>query len=329
MTTAFVLSGGAALGAVQVGMLQALHGEGIRPDIIVGTSAGAINGSWIAGDGGYDDLENLANIWRGLSRKSVFPTSWWQLFKGATGRSDHLVKPAALRALVGDSLGFNRLEDAAIPFHVVAADALEGRDHRFSSGPALEAVVASASIPGVLPAVVIEGVAYVDGGTLNNTPVSHAVALGAGTSVGHSEWLPMWRFRNARICPRNGTSRDLVDGEPASCPRHREVSPRRRLASHPTPVPAGCQCDGLRPGRLAHHNCARGRRHLAPNSRSQRGRRQCRRTSRPDQRRPRRCHPRPRPGNAKLGPLLVDGRPCPTTAPRLHPPDLWRTAPTG
>ena len=65
MNTAFVLSGGAALGAVQVGMMQALYERNIRPDFIVGTSAGAINGSWIAGDGGYDNLDGLADVWRG------------------------------------------------------------------------------------------------------------------------------------------------------------------------------------------------------------------------------------------------------------------------
>ncbi|NOX31077.1 MAG: patatin-like phospholipase family protein [Actinobacteria bacterium] len=179
MNTAFVLSGGAALGAVQVGMMQSLHERDIRPDFIVGTSAGAINGSWIAGEGGYDNLDGLADVWRGLTRKRVFPTSWTQLIKGFSGRSNYLVNPAALRRVLSSNVHYQRLEDAAIPFHVVAADVLEGRDHLFSTGPTIDIVLASASIPGILPPVSVGGRTYVDGGTVNNTPLSHAIGLGA------------------------------------------------------------------------------------------------------------------------------------------------------
>ncbi|HEY5076072.1 MAG TPA: patatin-like phospholipase family protein, partial [Acidimicrobiia bacterium] len=72
MTVAFVLSGGASLGAVEVGMLAALRERGIRPDVIVGTSVGALNGAWLAGhpDAPIDDL---AKVWNALHRSDVFP----------------------------------------------------------------------------------------------------------------------------------------------------------------------------------------------------------------------------------------------------------------
>src|SRR5439155_19201555 len=74
VTTAFVLSGGGSLGAVQVGMLQALGERDVRPDLVIGTSAGAINAAYVAGHGtGPNSLEVLANTWRGLRRQSVFP----------------------------------------------------------------------------------------------------------------------------------------------------------------------------------------------------------------------------------------------------------------
>lgn len=73
-STAFVLSGGASLGAIQVGMLRALYERGIAPDLIVGTSAGALNGVFIASrPHTVETADELATVWRGLSRGQVFP----------------------------------------------------------------------------------------------------------------------------------------------------------------------------------------------------------------------------------------------------------------
>ena len=74
MTTAFVLSGGGSLGAVQVGMLRALSERNITPDLVVGTSAGALNAVFVAEHGtGPAALDRLAEIWTGLRRDDVFP----------------------------------------------------------------------------------------------------------------------------------------------------------------------------------------------------------------------------------------------------------------
>lgn len=178
MTVAFVLSGGGNLGAAQVGMLQALRDAGVKPDFVVGTSAGAINGAWIAGQG---DLAELEGLWRGLRRSDVFPFSPITGVLGAVGLRNHLVSQRPLRNLVERNLSFDLIEQAPLPFHVIATDVLKGVDVRLSRGPAVDAVLASAAIPGVFPPVVIDGVPLMDGGVVDNTPISHAVALGADT----------------------------------------------------------------------------------------------------------------------------------------------------
>jgi NTE family protein len=178
MTVAFVLSGGASLGAVEVGMLKALARRGVRPDLIVGTSAGAVNGAWLAGHPDAD-IDDLAAVWSTIRRSTVFPAEPLLGLMAFAGRRPGLVPQRGLRSLVQAHLTFDRLEDAPLPLHVVAVEVLTGRDVRLSTGDALDAVLASAAIPGVFAPVVIDGVAYMDGGVVNNTPVSHAVALGA------------------------------------------------------------------------------------------------------------------------------------------------------
>ena len=178
MTVAFVLSGGGSLGAVEVGMAKALAERGVRPDMIVGTSAGAINGAWLAGHPDTD-VDDLAEVWARIRRSTVFPAEPMLGFMAFAGRRQGLVPQRGLRSLVQAHLTFDRLEDAPTPLHVVAVEVLTGRDVALSTGPALDAVLASAAIPGVFAPVEIDGVAYMDGGVVNNTPLSHAVALGA------------------------------------------------------------------------------------------------------------------------------------------------------
>lgn len=180
-TTAFVLSGGGNLGAIQVGMLRALAAAQIQPDLIVGTSVGAINGGWIAGRGHDADLDELAAVWRRLRRSDVFPTRLLGGLRGFLGQTDHLFPDTGIRKLLQRELRFENLEDATVPFHVVATDITSGKDHLLSQGDAADAICASSAIPGVFPAVEIDGRALVDGGVVNNCPISHAVALGATT----------------------------------------------------------------------------------------------------------------------------------------------------
>jgi NTE family protein len=176
---AFVLSGGASLGAIQVGMLQALFERGIAPDLVVGTSAGAINGAFIASrEPTVETALELGEIWRGLRRGTVFPTNPLTGFVGFIGRSDHLVPEGNLRRLIASHVRVERLEQMSVPLHVIVTDVLSGQELRLSTGPAVT-VLASAAIPGVFSPVEVDGRRLMDGGVANNTPISHAVELGA------------------------------------------------------------------------------------------------------------------------------------------------------
>jgi NTE family protein len=178
--TAFVLSGGASLGAVQAGMLRALYERGIAPDLIVGTSVGALNGAFIASrPATADTAKELADIWRGVSRWNVFPRNPLTGFLGFFGARDHLVSDRGLRELVAENLELVLLEESPIPLHVVTTDLLSGRELRLSHGDALEAIMASAAIPGVFPAVERDRRLLIDGGVANNTPIVDAIELGA------------------------------------------------------------------------------------------------------------------------------------------------------
>jgi NTE family protein len=178
--TAFVFAGGASLAAMQAGMLRALYERGITADLLVGTSAGALNAAFVASrPQTVETAEELAHVWRGLHREDVFPINPRTVIGGLANHRDHLVPDSGLRRLARRHLQFLRLEHAGVPLHLVALDVLSGREVRLSDGPALEAVLAAAAIPGVLPPVPLGDQLLVDGGVVNNTPISHAVELGA------------------------------------------------------------------------------------------------------------------------------------------------------
>ena len=121
----------------------------------------------------------LRRVWRNLQREDIFPVSMSALIGGFCGRRDHLVPNRGLRQLVRRHIEFEQLADAVIPLHLVAFDLIEGREVLLSEGPAVETIVAAASIPGVFPPVQIADRRLIDGGVVNNTPISHAVELGA------------------------------------------------------------------------------------------------------------------------------------------------------
>ncbi|WP_024793862.1 patatin-like phospholipase family protein [Tomitella biformata] len=192
MTTAFVLSGGASLGSIQVGMLKSLEAAGIIPDVIVGTSVGAVNGAWIAGEYSAASLDGLAGLWRSMSRAKVFPADPLTGIAGVLGRRDHLVPPRRFRRLIREHIKFPDLELAGIPFHTVSSDVLTGRSVRLSAGPAVDAIAASAAIPGIFPPVPVGGRLLIDGGAVQNLPIREAVSLGANT---------VWVLPTGASCP--------------------------------------------------------------------------------------------------------------------------------
>jgi len=177
---AFVLSGGASLGAIQVGMLRALYERDIKPDLIVATSVGAINGAFIAArPQSVETADELATTWQQVRRAQVFPLNPLSGLLGFLGSRPHLVPDSGLRRLLAKHVEQERLDGLPIPLHVVAVDVVSGEELLLSSGPVVDAVMASAAIPAVLPPVPWEDRELMDGGVANNTPISHAIELGA------------------------------------------------------------------------------------------------------------------------------------------------------
>ena len=180
MTTAFVLSGGGSLGAVQVGMLRALGERGVVPDVLVGTSAGAINAAFVGGHGmSAEALRELAGLWRSLRRRDVFALRPLRGVLAAAGVRPSLFTAEPLRRLVRANLGYRDLLDAQVELHLVTTDLLSGQEVLLSSGDAASAVVASAAIPGVFPPVCRQGRVLVDGGIAEHTAIRHAIDRGA------------------------------------------------------------------------------------------------------------------------------------------------------
>lgn len=179
MTTVFVLSGGGSLGAVQVGMLLALADRGVSPDVVVGSSVGALNAAYVASDPSYRGASRLAEVWSRLTRHDVFPTTVARAGRALVGRTNAIADPTALRQLLSQQLPYARLEDAPWPVAVVATEVLTGREVVLRTGAAVDAVMASAALPAVFPPVAVDDHLLMDGGVANNTPISVAQRLGA------------------------------------------------------------------------------------------------------------------------------------------------------
>jgi NTE family protein len=179
--TAFVFAGGGSLGAIQVGMLRALLAAGVRPDFVVGASVGAINAGYFAGAPDPEGVATLARIWSGLRRSDIFPLTLASAF-GLLRHPGNLVDPGGLRRLLAANLPIPRLEDAQIPLNIMATNQ-QGQAVRLSSGPAVEAILASTAIPGVFPPVHIDGEALMDGAVAANTPMLLAAELGASRII--------------------------------------------------------------------------------------------------------------------------------------------------
>lgn len=176
--TAFVLAGGGSFGSIQVGMLRALVAHGVKADLVVGTSVGAINGAYFAGDPTATGVARLEALWRKLRRRDVFPLSLPRI--GAFfSRSPALGDASGLRHIIESELPYRQLESAAIPIHICATELLSGGSVCLSSGPAADAILASSAVPAVFPPVSINGITLIDGAIASNTPITMAIELGA------------------------------------------------------------------------------------------------------------------------------------------------------
>jgi len=176
--TAFVLGGGGVLGAHEVGMLRALSEAGIAPDVVVGTSVGAINGVFVAADP-VGAAAWLAGAWQGEALQQAFSETIFGQVARLARSGTHLHSLEPLRQMLEAALPGPGFADLRLPFHCVAASIERASAHWFSAGPVVPAVLASCAVPGLLPPVAVDGEHFFDGGLVDSIPVGRALALGA------------------------------------------------------------------------------------------------------------------------------------------------------
>jgi NTE family protein len=176
--TAFVFAGGGSFGAIQVGMMHSLAAHGISADMVVGSSVGALNGAYYAGDPTLKGVLQLETIWRGLQRQDVFPVTWRTML-GFLWRRDFLIPHDGIQKLIDDHLPYRNLQDARLPVHIVTTDIISGDSVVLSEGSAAQAIIASTAIPGAFAPVPYKDFYLVDGAISANTPIKVAVAKGA------------------------------------------------------------------------------------------------------------------------------------------------------
>jgi NTE family protein len=181
--TAFVLGGGGVLGAAEVGMVRALLEHHVTPDLVLGTSVGALNGSLLAATPLTDVVERLTGLWMAAaSGRQVYGERAHRRLGRAMRTGTHLYSSRPLREALEAELGEVRFEELPIPFQCCAASIERAAEHWFTQGRVVDAVVASAAVPGLLPPAEVDGEHYLDGGIVNSIPVGRAVELGA-TSI--------------------------------------------------------------------------------------------------------------------------------------------------
>jgi predicted acylesterase/phospholipase RssA len=193
--TAFVLSGGGARGALQVGAVRALLEVGIQPDVLIGTSIGAWNASVLARFPFDEALARMTGAWRQsqpaqilLGRESGSSMPPHQALTGVlmlsairrvTQGYPSLYSDTGQKRLIADLLDDVTFEELRLPLRVIASDLIYARHKVFDSGPVAPTVLASSAIPGIFPPVQIGASVYVDGGALDNTSLELALKLGA------------------------------------------------------------------------------------------------------------------------------------------------------
>jgi NTE family protein len=163
------LGGGAARGFAHVGVIQVLEQHGIRPDLVVGTSAGSLVAALYASGKNGRELEQAA-----LAMEEASLTDWTLPF-GNRG----MLRGAAVARYVSAQTQGKLIENMAMPLGIVATDLANGAGILFQRGDAGVAVRASSSVPGVFQPVDIGGKEYVDGGLVAPVPVAYTQQMGA------------------------------------------------------------------------------------------------------------------------------------------------------
>lgn len=215
--SAFVLGGGGVLGAAEVGMLRALLEAGIEPDLVLGSSVGAVNGAAIASEPTLDRVGRLADVWQGITTDDTFGGSLFGRLATLARSRTHIHSSEPLRRLLATELP-PTFEQLVVPFQCVAASIERAGARWFDAGPLIEAILASSAVPGLLPPVEIEGEHHFDGGLVHSIPIGRAVELGARTiyvlQVGRIETPlhpPQWPWEVGLVAFEIGRRHRFVD----------------------------------------------------------------------------------------------------------------------
>jgi NTE family protein len=161
-------------------MLKALAEAGIRPDVVLGTSIGAVNGALFAKDPTARGAAHLVDTWAGLDFDQLFPGNLWNKARAAIRQRTYVHANRHLASWLAEQLApASTFEDLACSFQCVASCIEDSAERWFGSGALLRAILASSAVPGLLPPVEIAGKHYVDGGVVNSIPISRAYEIGA------------------------------------------------------------------------------------------------------------------------------------------------------
>lgn len=235
---AFAFSGGSSLGAIQVGMLAALEEHGVAPDLLVGTSVGAINAAFMGGGFTPERVADLSAVWSRVHAMDLFGPPGLRRLIAALRERGALTAPDGLRGLLERHLP-RRQSDLRIPTAVVATDLLTGDPVVLEEGALHENVLASAAIPGIFPAVEIGGRTLADGGLSAQVPVLQALALGAASVVVLDAGYPCALKEAPRGLVPNVVHAASLVLRHQSLASLRLIGPRATVVYLPSPCPLG------------------------------------------------------------------------------------------
>lgn len=180
--TAFVLGGGGGLGGYQAGMLQALFEAGVKPDLVLGTSIGSLQGAIVASNPTLSCCLELARFWMDFVGQKVMSPTMSGFLGNVKERRAGITSNERLRSFIADYIDEDMtFADLKIPFECVASSIEHATARYFGSGPIIPALLASGCVPGLWPPVRIDGEHYFDGGLIDSVPVGRAASLGATT----------------------------------------------------------------------------------------------------------------------------------------------------
>ncbi|MFP4235853.1 MAG: patatin-like phospholipase family protein [Nitriliruptoraceae bacterium] len=245
----FVLGGGGIHGAAEVGMLRALLEHGIRPDLVLGTSVGALNGALLAA--GVDGaLERLCGLWNDVEANNPFEASLLEQASTFARTRTHLHGNHRLQRLLLEALPVRRFDQLEVPFQCVAASIERASARWFDTGDLVPALLASTAVPGLLPPVAVDGEHHLDGGLVDSIPVGRAVELGA--TVIHV--LQVGRVEQPLTVPSRPWEVATVAFEIAR--RHRFVEEMAAIPSHTEVhlLPTGAPMDPNDPAQLRYRD---------------------------------------------------------------------------